>query len=460
MLTRIEIDGFKAFRDFTLDLETFQVIIGPNGVGKSNLFDAMQLLARLTENDLWTAFQASRGEAEELFSLQPGGQPVDEMRFAVELLIESRVRDEWGRSEDLQDTRLRYELALCREYDEKGQERLRVGYESLKRILVGEDQWRKRHPEARRSKFIHNSRRGTPFISPIPTEEGEEITIALHQDGRGGRKRQIPAGPMERTVLGSVNTIEYPHVFAAREEMRRWRFLQLNPEVLRQPDSIRGPATLSANGDNLARTLARIKREEEEYILNDISRDLSNLVPGFLNVEIEEDKTRELYLIYANIQDGRRFSSRTLSDGTLRLLALITLANDPEYKGLLCFEEPENGVHPFRVTQMVELLRNLTTDFEDETEIGWPLRQLLVNTHSPLFMAQLNDTELLFAYMPTRIDPADGGTATRVTRIVPVRMELLPDPQEPFFTHQQVKKYMHSADWKAAERRLIGEGAV
>jgi predicted ATPase len=457
MLTRIEIDGFKTFRDFELDLEPFQVIVGPNGVGKSNLFDAMQLLARLTENDLWTAFQASRGEAEELFSLQPRGQPVDEMRFAVELLIESHVRDEWGRSEDLQDTRLRYELTIGRECDEKGQERLRVRHESLKRILVGEDQWRKRHPEARRNKFIHNSRRGTAFISPAPTEEGEEITIALHQDGRGGRKRQIPAGPMERTVLGSVNTIEYPHVLAAREEMRRWRFLQLNPVVLRQPNGFRGPTTLSANGDNLARTLARLEREES-YLLNDISRDLVNLVPGLLKVEVEEDEARELYTIYIRTQDACRFSSRTLSDGTLRLLALITLANDPEYNGVLCFEEPENGVHPFRVEQMVELLRSLTTDFTTEEEAGWPMRQLLVNTHSPLLMAQLYDTELLFAYMPTRVD--DDGTATQVTRIVPVRRELLPDPQARFFTRQQVKKYMYSADWDAAVKRLAGEHAA
>jgi len=456
VLTRIEIDGFKTFRDFALNLEPFQVIGGPNGVGKSNLFDAMQLLARLTEKDLWTAFQASRGEAEELFSLRPGRKPVDEMRFAVELLIGSRVRDEWGRSEDLQDTRLRCELTIGREYDEKGQEHLRVRHESLKRILVGEDQWLDRHPEAKRNRFVH-SYRGTPFISTA--EEEGVTTIALHQDGRKGRKRQMSAGPMERTVLGSVNTTEFPHVLAAREEMRQWRFLQLNPEVLRQPDSIRGPTTLSANGNNLARTLARIGREEK-YILNDISRDLSNLVPGLLNIEIEEDKARELYIIYANTQDECRFSSRTLSDGTLRLLALITLANDPQYNGVLCFEEPENGVHPFRVEQMVELLRSLTTDFTAKEEAGWPMRQLLVNTHSPLLMAQLDDTELLFAYMPTRVDPADDGTATRVTRIVPVHRELLPDPQERFFTRQQVKKYMHSADWDAAERRLIGEAAV
>ena len=36
-----------------------------------------------------------------------------------------------------------------------------------------------------------------------------------------------------------------------------------------------------------------------------------------------------------------RFSSRVLSDGTLRMLALATLKNDPEHQGVLCFEEPE-----------------------------------------------------------------------------------------------------------------------
>lgn len=454
MLTRIEIDGFKTFRDFTLDLEPFQVIVGPNGVGKSNLFDAMQLLARLTEQNLWTAFQASRGEAGELFSLLPGGQPVNEMRFAVELLIEPRVRDEWGREEMLGDTRLRYELLIGRERDPEGQEHLQVKYESLKRVLVGEDEWLDRHPAAKERYFYH-SKRGTPFIS-TDLDNGVKRTVALHQDGRKGRKRLFPAESMERTVLASVYTTEFPHVFAAREEMRQWRLLQLNPEVLRQPNPVRGPTKLSVNGDNLARTLARIERENK-YILNDISRDLANLVPGLLSIEIEENRTKEVYVIYAQTQDGRRFSSRTLSDGTLRLLALITLANDPDYSGVLCFEEPENGVHPFRMSQMVDLLRSLSTRFSsDDEEAGWPLRQLLVNTHSPLLMAQLNDTELLFAYMPTRIDPTGDGTAAQVTRIVPVRGELLPDPEHRFFTRQQVEKYLHSADWDAAQRRLVG----
>ncbi len=63
MITRIEIDGFKTFRKFYLNLAPLQVIVGPNGAGKSNLFDALRLLSRLVDSDLRTAFQDLRGEA-------------------------------------------------------------------------------------------------------------------------------------------------------------------------------------------------------------------------------------------------------------------------------------------------------------------------------------------------------------------------------------------------------------
>jgi predicted ATPase len=72
MITRLEIDGFKTFRDFQIELAPFQVIVGPNGAGKSNLFDAIQLFAHLADDDLRTAFQELRGRAGEMFALTPG----------------------------------------------------------------------------------------------------------------------------------------------------------------------------------------------------------------------------------------------------------------------------------------------------------------------------------------------------------------------------------------------------
>lgn len=61
MLTRIEIDGFKSFRNFELDIPPFLVIIGRNAAGKSNLFDAIQLLSRLAGEPVLEAAQHMRG---------------------------------------------------------------------------------------------------------------------------------------------------------------------------------------------------------------------------------------------------------------------------------------------------------------------------------------------------------------------------------------------------------------
>jgi AAA15 family ATPase/GTPase len=67
MLTRIEIDGFKSFENFSLDLSPFVVILGPNASGKSNLFDAIQFLSNLASKDLREAVSGLRGEVDELF---------------------------------------------------------------------------------------------------------------------------------------------------------------------------------------------------------------------------------------------------------------------------------------------------------------------------------------------------------------------------------------------------------
>lgn len=69
MLTRIEIDGFKTFEEFGLDLGSLQVILGLNASGKSNLFDVIRLMANLAVHDLRSSVKDLRGEPVELFRL-------------------------------------------------------------------------------------------------------------------------------------------------------------------------------------------------------------------------------------------------------------------------------------------------------------------------------------------------------------------------------------------------------
>ena len=465
MITRIELDGFKTFQDFKLELSPFQVIVGPNGAGKSNLFDALHLLSRLVDTDLRSAFQELRGDAIELFTTLPDGRSVDTITMAVELLVDRKIQDSWGAQAELKYTRLRYELVISRHTDEQGLERLYVTHESLRAIPRGDDSWSKRHGLSTQNKWLPKLTGGRlSFISTDRADSGQR-TIHLHQDGHGGRKSSV-AEKIERTVLSGVTNTEFPHAFAAREEIRNWRFLQLNPEVLRFPSSMLASPFISPEGNNLATALARMQAEDF-YSLNDVSSDLANLVPGILKIEVEKDSARNQYIIKAIMQDQSSFSSRVLSDGTLRMLALATLKNDPQYHGVLCFEEPENGVHPFRLTNMAHLLRELATDFEDESQVDSPLRQLLVNTHSPAFISQPDIREaLLFAFMVTRVEPHGSGIPPqRVTRIVPVsksnaQLTLLMaeiSKEEESYTIDQIKKYLDS-DYLDEARKDIVEG--
>jgi hypothetical protein len=217
---------------------------------------------------------------------------------------------------------------------------------------------------------------------------------------------------------------------------------------------------VAPDGSNLPNALARMQ-SEDVHVLGDVSRDLANLVPGILRIEVEKDQPGNRYVIWARTQDGRSFSSRVLSDGTLRLLALVALKNDSRHHGVLCFEEPENGVHPFRLKNMVQLLRELATDFADPEQAGAPLRQLLINTHSPVLVSQPGVLSgLLFAYLTTRVFPGDGQQPLRVTKILPVqpsqqlRLALDIQPQEESYTLGEVLEYLDSADFGETQTSL------
>ena len=98
MITRIEIDGFKTFNNFTMEFTPFTVVAGTNASGKSNLFDALKLLSNLAETDLKTAFNNTnlRGDAQEQFSQYHYGEFANEMKFSAEILLDSTITDNWG----------------------------------------------------------------------------------------------------------------------------------------------------------------------------------------------------------------------------------------------------------------------------------------------------------------------------------------------------------------------------
>lgn len=417
MLTRIKIDGFKTYEDFVLDLSTFQVILGPNAAGKSNLFDCLQLLSRLAHEDLRQAFSSGRGDLDEQFRRNPGSKPDRKMRFELDVLLDPFVEDPWGTRVELSQTRLRYVVEIERRLNAKGIDRPIVIREEVLPIRAKDDAWARRHPASGefRARFLRYGRKN-PFLETISGKHGAEFK--LHHDGHQGRNR--PATSAEATILSSISSAEFRHLFALREELRSWRFVQLDPAALRRPVSIDADdSRLQDDGSNLAAVLARIQvdtRTEHRPagILPDIAARLGQLVPGVVGVEVERDEVRREFRVIVKMRDGDHFSARVASDGTLRLLALLTMLLDPHHRGLVYFEEPENGVHPTRLHELIELLRELV--MRPSSDDSPSVAQLILNSHSPVVLKALEDEEILFADVVDTVIPGEKHVRRR-TRI-------------------------------------------
>lgn len=388
MITKIKINGFKSFHNFEMEFTPFTIIAGTNASGKSNLFDALMLLSKLAESDnIKRSLNEQRGEFLELFTMYDQNNHSKSMEFEVEMLINKEVKDAWGNKAQLKYTRLNYQLHLRRYENDSGLQDIEVIYEKLINLKHQEDKWIDIIPKKLREIWrpkVSTGKRGIPYID---TEKIENIlTVVVPQDGTTGNKRRFPLNSANRTVLSSFDTIDFPHVLAAKEEMKSWKFLQLNPDDLREPTSkSKGEDEISQTGKNIAAALFRIS-QNNPIVLKEISRKLNFFLPNFVEVKVFDDKENRQYIIKLIDTEKKEYTSRVLSEGTLRILTLCILEFDDQFSGLLCFEEPENGINPQRISTMLDLLTDLSSDFSDAST---PVRQVIVNTHSPVLVGNL-----------------------------------------------------------------------
>jgi len=401
MLTRIEIDGFKTFENFGLDLSPLTAVVGPNASGKSNLFDALRFLSLLAQTDIRTAMKDLRGEPEELFRQIASGSS-NRIRFALEVLLDRTGTDAFGTTYSISAQRLRYELDLELSKDSEGFPKgVIVRNELCKPISKKED----RASYLRKIKLSYNAQ-----VNPFIRLDDAGSALLVRQDGRQkhGRPLALSLREASRTALSTITTPEFPHLYALRELLAHMRFLEINPLAARNPNDRFEDRNLKPDASNLSAVLARLKDETStdnrpEGILSDIAADLSSLIPSVSELQVQNDQRLKRFSFSLGFTGDLSFSSRVISDGTLRLLALLTVLNDPDRRGTLCFEEPENGVHEGRIPALVRFLREATSLAFGIKDV--PLFQILINTHSPAVMHALHDTEIVAADMVTSVDP-------------------------------------------------------
>jgi len=399
VLTRLKVSGFKNLIDVDVYFGPFTCIAGANGTGKSNLFDAIVFLSSLADRSLTDAALSVRDEGGRMSDLrgifhQSGNDYDRQMSFEAEMIVPPEAQDDLGQKAKASITFLLYTLSLVYHGDDGTHSPLEITKEELTHITQGQarEQLPFPHsPEWRRSAIL--GRRTSPFISTAG--EGSDRVIRLHQEGVQGRTRQFAAANLPRTILSSTNATESPTALVARQEMRSWRLLQLEPSALRRPDEFTAPARMEADGSHVAATLYHLARQNghqypsyptdqdhAEQIYAQVANRLAELIDDVGSVSIDRDERRELLTLMVSDHSGTPYPARALSDGTLRFLALAVLYLDPASQRVLCLEEPENGIHPARIRSIAE---------------DNPLRQVIINTHSPSVVSQVPDDSLIVA---------------------------------------------------------------
>jgi predicted ATPase len=274
--------------------------------------------------------------------------------------------------------------------------------------------------------------------------------INVHGDGGSfGKSQPRAAARAGRTVLSTVTTNDYPTILAARREMQSWRRLALEPSALRSPDGFADPRAISASGRYVASTLYRIASgnlaadgsADPEAVFARVAERLSDLAGvGVQEIEVEPDQVREVFTLFLVDRNGLRLPARALSEGTLRFLALCVLLEDPTFTGLVCMEEPENGIHPANLPAILSLITDLAVDADlapDETN---PFRQIIVNTHSPGVVQLCPPSDLLLAESKlTR--SADERTA-RSLSLLPFKGSWRAADAESSFTEADIVAYL------------------
>jgi len=184
----------------------------------------------------------------------------------------------------------------------------------------------------------------------------------------------------------------------------------ISPTAMRRANSVQAEPHLTAQGGNVHATLYRMAKTATKYdsvasqMYSRVRTHVGRLLP-VRRLSVGVDPIRQLLMTELEQRfSGGKVPARSLSDGTLRFLTLGVLNEDPEFHGLVCIEEPENGLYPSKMEALVDLLKDMTVDttFAPSWEDANLMRQVIMATHSPYLLQLLSKEDILFTLKPMR----------------------------------------------------------
>ncbi len=339
-LREIRVEGYRSVRKMHLPLERINVLTGPNGCGKSNLYNSLLLMAAAAQGRFARAM-AAEGGMESVFWAGP-----------------ERVR--MTRKKPLKRVVLGIESEL-------------YGYE-MQAGLRSYMPWDPIKKEG--SMFFDNPEVKREEIWPAGTKGR---TLMLERKGPTAWLRNAEgvrvSYPFElmnsESVLSQVIDAHlYPEISEVRNEALRWRFYhQFRTDTespLRQPQTGVATPVLARDGADLAAAVQTIREIGDGEKLDEA---IGEGLRGARVRVVKEGGAMKMMLETPGLL--RLLSALELSDGQLRFLCLCAALLSPRPPSLLGLNEPETSLHP----ELIEPLARLIVEASRAT-------QLWITTHS------------------------------------------------------------------------------
>lgn len=138
--------------------------------------------------------------------------------------------------------------------------------------------------------------------------------------------------------------------------------------------------SMGRTGQGIAYSLVDILHTNRKSF-DELEERLTRLVPNIERISLPRGENRTFLLELIDKYSEHHIPASDISDGTLRILAFLTALYQENTPSIICFEEIENGVHPWLLHKMIELLKIVST----EGIAGKPV-QVLITTHSPVLL--------------------------------------------------------------------------
>ncbi|MCV9966054.1 AAA family ATPase [Pararhizobium sp. BT-229] len=352
--------NYRSLKSIRMDMAGVNLFIGENGVGKSNLYRALQLVQAAVRGRLAHEIAREGGMASALWSgKRRSGDPV-RIKLEVELLDEERALSFLYRVE----AGLRPPEAAA-------------GF--VFEPQVKEEELR-----------VDAGRRAT-----MMKRKGPSISVR----NAAGRMEEYPEQALTSetaiALLGDAG--HYPEIGTFRRAVDGWRFFHGfrtdRDSPLRSPCLAVTATMLDEDGSNLAAVFATLVHTRQDTV--DLDRAVADAFGGARLVVPGPQEFAEFSLIFPDFPQ-RQFSPRELSDGQMRFLALAGALLSYRRPRFIALNEPETSLHPDMLPALAEMIATASAD-----------SQIWIVTHSEILAAEIQKR---CGTRPKRVIRNDGAT--------------------------------------------------